>query len=115
VLLFKKRFLDAIRTGRKTQTIRLWPYRRMRAGQRSFIPGAGYIEVLSVEPVEIAELTDQDAIPDGFDSAAALRAELTQLYSDASGEDQQAYRLRFRLLTEAEQLVARSERKSRRR
>jgi len=115
VLLFKKRFLDAIRAGGKTQTIRLWPYRRMRAGQRSYIPGAGYIEVLSVEPVDIAELTDDDAAPDGFDSAESLRAELAHLYSNASGEDQQAYRVRFRLLTEPEQLVARSERKTRRR
>ena len=39
VLLFNKRFLPAIRCGQKTQTIRLWRHRRMRAGQRSYIPG----------------------------------------------------------------------------
>ena len=31
MLLFKKKFLPAIRAGQKTQTIRLWKYRRLRA------------------------------------------------------------------------------------
>ena len=39
MLLFKKKFLAAIRSGRKTQTIRLWKHQRMRSGQRSYIPG----------------------------------------------------------------------------
>ena len=73
MLLFKKKFLDDIRSGRKTQTIRLWKFRHMRSGQRSYIPGIGPIRVTSIEQVDIDALTDADAIPDGFDSAAALR------------------------------------------
>ena len=76
MLLFKKRFLDAIRSGQKTQTIRLWRHRKMRAGQRSYIPGAGYIRIDAVDEVQLADLTDDDARPDGFPSAVELRAEI---------------------------------------
>ena len=52
MLLFKKKFLPAIRSGEKTQTIRLWKWRMMRPGQRSYIPGAGYVAIERVEPGE---------------------------------------------------------------
>jgi hypothetical protein len=113
MLLFKKRFLDAIRAGQKTQTIRLWPYRRMRAGQRSYIPGVGYIEVTAVDEVALEQLTDADAIPDGFPTAAELRAEIARIYADPANADQRAFRIVFRVLAPDEQLVARSERKRR--
>ena len=70
MLLFKKKFLPAIRSGEKTQTIRLWKFRHMRTGQRSYIPGIGHIRITLVEPVDIDALTDADAIPDGFPTAA---------------------------------------------
>ena len=66
MLLFKKRFLPAIRSGEKTQTIRLWKYCRMRAGQRSYIPGVGYIRVTAVDEVRLEALSDDDARPDGL-------------------------------------------------
>ncbi|MBN2023149.1 MAG: ASCH domain-containing protein [Pirellulales bacterium] len=97
MLLFKKRFLDAIRRGEKTQTVRLWPYRRMRVGQRSYIPGAGYIRVTAVDEVRLDELTDADALPDGFGTADALRAELAALYGDRLADGYRAYRVRFEL------------------
>jgi hypothetical protein len=49
MLLFKKKFLPAIRRGEKTQTVRLWKHRRLRPGQRSYIPGAGAIRVKAVD------------------------------------------------------------------
>ena len=85
MLLFKKKFMAAIRSGEKTQTIRLWKVCRMKSGQRSYIPGAGYIRVLSVEPVELAALTDDDARPDGFASADALRHELADALRRPTG------------------------------
>ncbi len=97
MLLFKKRFLPAIRAGEKTQTIRLWKWRRMRAGQRSYIPGAGYIAVDAVEEVQLQDLTDDDARPDGFETADALRAELQTLYPEQLEAGYQAYRVTFRL------------------
>ncbi len=78
----------------------------MRSGQRSYIPGAGYIRVISVEPVELASLTDADAVPDGFDSASALQRELDTLYADQSSAGRRAYRIRFELLSSDEQAAA---------
>ena len=98
MLLFKKKFLDAIRSGQKTQTIRLWTHRRLRPGQRSYIPGAGYIRVLAVDEVRIEELTDADARPDGFDSAEQLRAEIERLYSEQLAAGKKAFRVVFALL-----------------
>jgi hypothetical protein len=112
VLLFKKKFMPAIRSGEKTQTIRLWQHCRMRSGQRSYIPGAGYIRVLSVEPVEIDSLTDDDARPDGFATAEQLRAELASLYTGQLSAGWRAYRIRFAVLGPEEQAAARAERQA---
>jgi hypothetical protein len=97
MLLFKKKFLPAILSGQKTQTIRLWKFRRMRAGQRSYIPGAGHIRVVAVDEVELVQLTDADALPDGFETADALRAEIAQLYPQQLAAGYRAYRIRFEL------------------
>ncbi len=103
MLLFKKKFLPAIRRGEKTQTIRLWKHRRMRAGQRSYIPGAGYVRITAVEAVELQRLSDEDARRDGFDTAEQLRAEIEQLYGKQLAAGYQAYRIRFELLPAEEQ------------
>jgi len=103
MLLFKKRFLPAIRQGEKTQTIRLWKHPRMRSGQRSYIPGAGYIRVTAVEEVKLDELCDEDALPDGFDSAEQLREELRRLYPEQLAGGHRAFRVAFRLLPPEEQ------------
>lgn len=103
MLLFKKRFLSAICDGQKTQTIRLWKHRRMRAGQRSYIPGAGYIRVTTVDEVQLEQLTDEDARPDGFETADLLRAEIAKLYPTKLAEGYQAYRVVFELLPPEEQ------------
>lgn len=97
MLLFKKKFLPAIRSGEKTQTIRLWKWRMMRPGQRSYIPGAGYVAIEHVEPVALADLTDADAIPDGFPTADALRHELNSIYGDKIAAGYQAFRVVFRV------------------
>ncbi|HLA85400.1 MAG TPA: ASCH domain-containing protein [Thermoguttaceae bacterium] len=103
MLLFKKKFLPAIREGTKTQTIRLWKYARMRPGQRSYIPGVGYIRVTAVDPVRLDDLTDEDAAPDGFATADALREEITQLYPEQLAEGHQAFRIVFYVLPPEEQ------------
>jgi hypothetical protein len=95
MLLFKKKFLPAIRSGEKTQTIRLWKFRHMRLGQRSYIPGVGHIRITLVQPVEIDALTDADAIPDGFSTAAALQHELRIIYGEKLAQGYQAFRIAF--------------------
>jgi hypothetical protein len=103
MLLFKKKFLPAIREGTKTQTIRLWKFARMRAGQRSYIPAVGYIRVTAVEPVALADLTDEDAARDGFATADALRDELAQLYPQQLADGYQAFRVVFHVLPPQQQ------------
>jgi hypothetical protein len=109
VLLFKKKFLDAIRRGTKTQTVRLWKYRRYRAGQRSYIPGVGYITIDAIDPVAIDALTEEDAKLDGFEDTAALRRELEAIYAEKESADYQAFRVRFTVLPEEEQRRIRRE------
>jgi hypothetical protein len=104
MLLFKKKFLPAIRAGQKTQTIRLWKYRKMRSGQRSYIPGAGYIRLTKVEEVQLDALTDDDARPDGFETADQLREEIVRLYPRQLAEGYRAYRIVFTLLPPEEQV-----------
>lgn len=103
MLLFKKKYLDAIRSGEKTQTVRLWKHRMMRPGQRSYIPGVGYIRITLVQAVELDELDEEDARRDGFGSADALRNGLQQLYSEKLTAGHQAYRVTFRVLPADEQ------------
>jgi hypothetical protein len=95
MLLFKKKFLPAIKSGEKTQTIRLWKFRHMRAGQRSYIPGVGPIQVTAVETVDLDSLTDADAVPDGFSSAADLVHELKTIYGDKLAAGYRAFRIVF--------------------
>ncbi len=113
MLLFKKKFLADINAGKKTQTIRLWKFRKMRPGQRSYIPGVGYIGILAVDEVTLADLTDADAVPDGFPTADALRAEIHALYDRQLAAGSRAFRIRFRVLDPGEQAEAVAERKQR--
>ncbi len=100
MLLFKKEFLPSIRRGEKTQTIRLWKHRRMKPGQRSYIPGAGPIRIATVDEVRLEELTDADAQPDGFATADQLRREIARLYPQQLVQGYLAYRIRFALLSD---------------
>lgn len=97
-------------TGEKTQTVRLWRKCRVRVGQRSYIPGAGYIMIDSVDPIRLDELTDTDARLDGFPDAVALRAEIQVLYAEEQ-RSLQAFRVRFTRLPEEEQQRIKMERK----
>lgn len=113
MLLFKKKFLPDIRAGRKTQTIRVWKFRHMRSGQISYIPGVGYIAVEAVEPVSLEELTDADALPDGFPSARELREEILRLYPAEELEQKKVFRIRFRVLPAEEQARLRENKRQR--
>lgn len=113
MLLFKKKFLDAIRSGRKTQTIRLWKACRLRTGGLCYIPGVGYTRVTDIAVVKLEELTDEDAQLDGFDSAAALLHEINHLYADRVRDGYRAYRIRFQVMTAAEAAEVRARKQAR--
>ena len=103
MLLFKEKFIEQIMNGEKVQTIRLWKYRRMKPGQRSYVPGVGYIRIDSVKPIELDNLTDADAVLDGFPSADALRAELCTLYDEDTLARLTPYKIRFSVFPPSEQ------------
>ena len=103
MLLFKKKFLEQIKCGEKTQTIRLWHHCRMRSGQRSYVPGVGYISIESVESVELARLTDADAELDGFPSADLLRREIHTLYAADTRKELIPFKIRFSVYPPREQ------------
>jgi hypothetical protein len=103
MLLFKKKFLEQIRSGKKTQTIRLWKDRRMEPGQRSYIRGVGYIAIDSVEPGDVSRLTDADAVLDGFLSAELLRKEIRTLYTLEDRKKLTPFRVRFSVFPPREQ------------
>lgn len=113
MLLFKKKFLDDIRTGRKTQTIRVWKVRHMRAGQLSYTPGVGYIQIDAVDEVRLDELTDNDARPDGFSSIIELREEIQRLYNKQQLDNYHIFRIRFHVLPAEKQRRLKEERQKR--
>jgi len=94
MLLFKKKFLDPIRSGAKCQTVRIWPTRRLRPGQAEFVPGLGRIRVTAFEAVRPADLSEEDARLDGFESRETLLAELRALYGDRL-DSLPCFRIRF--------------------
>ena len=98
MLLFKQKFIEKIKSGTKIQTIRLWRYCRMKPGQRSYVPGVGYICIDSIERVELAQLTDDDAVLDGFPTADLLREEIYTLYGIDALKKLRAYKIQFSVL-----------------
>ena len=95
MLLFKKKFLEAIRTGKKTQTARVWKRRYVRAGQISYTPGVGRIRILVIDEVDLDELDEQDARHDGFESIAQLVSEIRDLYAERLEDGFRVFRIRF--------------------
>jgi hypothetical protein len=85
----------AIREGRKSTTLRRWDRPRVRAGERAYSPGLGWLAVDAVEPADLAALTDADAAADGFPTRAALLDALAALYPDAATDGKRWFRVRF--------------------
>jgi hypothetical protein len=83
MLLFKKKFLELIRSGTKTQTVRIWPKHRVKVGQKDFVPGLGAVRITGFEAIRPEELTDADARADGFETIEALLKELRETYGEA--------------------------------
>ena len=83
MLLMKKEFFDAIRSGAKTTTLRFWRHRRVRPGSIHTVRGLGVVRIDSVREAALAELTEADAAADGFTSLDDLRAALARMYPDA--------------------------------
>ncbi len=93
-LEFKEKFMDLLRSGKKTATIRLQcPYKK---GQEVFVHCGGRIigtaKIIDIEEKRLDELTDEDAKADGFESREELLEEIRRLY----GNPEKVYVIRFR-------------------
>jgi len=97
MLLMKKVFFAAIRSGGKTTTLRYWRRRQVRPGSLQTIPGLGKVRIDEAACVELGDLTDADAQADGFADLKALTAALHDLYPPARREGRRLYRVRFTL------------------
>ena|SRR5439155_9689903 len=95
-LLFKKIFWDAIRDGNKRTTIRRWNAPRLRAGQRAFAPGLGWLRIEAVDVIELDHLTDADARTDGFETLVAMKRALRSLYPSHRRDGRKWFRVTFR-------------------
>ena len=72
-MLLRSDALEKIRAGRVTLVFRRWRRARVRAGTR-LRTAIGVVEVRSMAAV--ADVTDADAVPAGYESAAALRGDI---------------------------------------
>jgi hypothetical protein len=94
-ILFKKQFLDAIRRGEKTTTLRRWKTCRIKAGARARAPGIGWLNILSCEKIDLKDLTEADAIADGFASLKDLLKTLAQIYPNCASDGRHWFRVVF--------------------
>jgi len=102
MLLMKKRFFDAVRSGAKTTTLRYWRRCMVRPGRVRTVPGLGKVHINSAEPVDPSDLTENHARADGFESVGALLEALNALYPPAGREGRKLYLVRFTYLPGAD-------------
>ncbi len=102
MLLMKKQFFDAIRTGRKTSTIRYWRQAMVAAGSVHNIRGLGRIRIDRIRTITLRELRAADARDDGFETLAALKRALREMYpAGRRGNCRRLYQIHFTFLPEA--------------
>ncbi len=99
-LRFRRQFRDALRSGRKTQTIRLWKRPPLKVGDLCSVREVGVVEILTVEPVTRERLCEGDARREGFDSVEELLETLRRIYPSVP-DGKRFWRVRFRLLSPA--------------
>jgi hypothetical protein len=64
-MLFTRRLHEGIRSGEITCSVRIWKHCRVRIGGRYPVAG-GHIEVDSIEPIELTQITGELARRSGF-------------------------------------------------
>lgn len=90
-MVFKKDLRDRVRRGEITMSVRIWMSARVKAGGR-YPMEEGQIEVESVEPIALSDITDELARASGFSDAG----ELMRVARHGRGEN--VYLVRFRYI-----------------
>lgn len=88
---FTKRLREGVRTGRITCSVRIWLQPKVKAGGR-YRMGDGEIEVDSIDPIELADITPALARESGFASVVDL------LKTAQHGRGRNIYLVRFHYL-----------------
>lgn len=101
-ILFKREFFDAIRSGRKTTTIRRWKRCSLYAGVRATSPGLGALRIIACDRVDLNKLKDADARADGFGSLEEMHRVVRRIYPKLNGDGREWYRIEFQLMPAAE-------------
>lgn len=101
MLLMKKEFFDVIRDGAKTTTLRYWRRLMVRAGSVHSVRGLGTVRVDDVRAIEADDITDADALADGFAGRAELTAALAELYTPPQRRRRTLYKVAFTFLAPA--------------
>jgi hypothetical protein len=100
-ILFKREFFEAIRSGRKTTTIRRWKRCSLYAGALASAPGLGRLRIVACDRVELENLKEADAQADGFGSLEELHRVIRRIYPKPNGDGRHWYRIEFEMLTPA--------------
>jgi hypothetical protein len=90
-VVFTKRLREGIRRGRIRCSIRIWMRPKVKVGGR-YPMDQGHVEVESIEPIELEDITDDLARESGF-------ADVNDLLAIAKhGRGENVYLIRFRYL-----------------
>jgi hypothetical protein len=90
-MVFTKRLREGVRRGRIRCSIRIWTRPHVKAGHR-YPMDDGHIEVDSIVPIDLSEITDDLARESGFDSVEDL------LRIAKHGQGDNVYLIRFHYL-----------------
>ena len=95
---FSKKFRPLILSGDKTQTIRIWKKCWLREGSVVLSPGLGRLKIQEITELGLAELTNEDALRDGFKDRQALFDVLRKIYRFSHVGAIRCYRIRFKYM-----------------
>jgi hypothetical protein len=70
-MVFAKRLREGVRLGQITCTVRIWQRCHVKVGSR-YSMGRGYVEVDSITPIGLADITGELARRSGFKSVVDL-------------------------------------------
>jgi hypothetical protein len=90
-MVFTKRLREGVRRGEITSSVRIWSRPRVRVGVR-YRMDEGEIEIDSVEPIELSQVTPEVARESGFLGLADL------LKVARHGKGENIYLIRFHYL-----------------
>jgi hypothetical protein len=69
---FIRRLRPGVQRGEITCSVRIWQRPRVRAGQRYSSTGVGQIEIESIMPISLSDITPELARESGFDGVVDL-------------------------------------------